>query len=111
MSFVSYPFKVDVETKPTPQEEVKKPPVYIREQVNSGHFPKPHRTPRDIDKFNSVNVIHLLTWYDENALIYDGKMLILKEHQHCIVLSEGVYDTETYHRYRVIDVLVSRLMF
>ena len=106
MSFISYPIQVNVESAVTRHNLVCKPAALrVKQQVESGCFAKPHYTARDIDKFNSLNMIQLLVWYDEASLNYDGKMLTLKEHTHCIVLAEGIYDTETYRMYQVIDAL------
>ena len=111
MSFISYPVKVDIEPTATPQNIISKPAVHIEQQVESGCFPRPHYTPRDIEKFNSLNMVQLLVWYDEASLVYDGKMLTLKEHPHCIVFAEGIYDTVTYRKYQVVDALVNLLGF
>ena len=82
-----------------------KPKNTIRDKVKSNQFPKPHYEPRDIDKFNALDLIHLLVWWDEDALSYEDGCLKLVVDKNYIVYSEGVYNKETHQVYNVIDTL------
>ena len=86
---------------------VTKPKNTIRDKVKSNQFPKPHYEPRDIDKFNALDLIHLLVWWDEDSLFYKDGYLKLVTNDKCIVYSEGVYNRETHQVYNVIDTLKS----
>lgn len=86
---------------------VTKPKNTIRDKVKSNQFPKPHYEPRDIDKFNALDLIHLLVWWDEDSLFYKDGYLKLVINDKCIVYSEGVYNRETHQVYNVIDTLKS----
>ncbi len=112
MSMLSNPNREDTELHATSLNEVRKPSALrVRQQIESGHYQRLHYTARDIDKFNSLNMIQLLAWYDEASLIYDDKTLTLKEHPTCIVFAEGVYNTENCRLYQVIDALINLLGF
>ena len=84
---------------------VTKPKNTIRDKVKSNQFPKPHYEPRDIDKFNALDLIHLLVWWDEDSLFYKDGYLKLVSNNKCIVYSEGVYNEETHQVFNVIDTL------
>lgn len=77
----------------------------FKARLFKNQFPKPHYLPRDIEQFKAVDNIHALVWYDENALSYEEDRLVFKCHKHCIIYSEGVYDTETNKVYDFIEVL------
>lgn len=97
-----------------------KPQITIKEKLYANQFQKLYYNSRQIDYFNTLNLIHLLVWYDEDSLSYeDDKLKIAHVHKTTskedtaqqkvkfkyIVYSEGVYDIESNKLYNVIETL------
>ena len=104
MSNVEFPIKVTVPLIKTVRGNAKINDTF-KIRLLRNQFPKPHYIPREIEQFNAVDVIHALVWYDESLLLYEDDHLLFKNHKQCVIYSEGVYDTQNYKIYTLIDAL------
>ena len=56
-----------------------KPQITIKKKLYANQFQKPYYKSRQVDYFNTLNLIHLLVWFDEDSLSYeDDKLKIVR---------------------------------
>ena len=72
---------------------------YIQNAINNNRFePKDDLTPYDIYSANHCDMRHLLIYWDKELIHKDvDGFIVLRDHLHCYVFREGVYNTQTHH--------------
>ena len=72
---------------------------YIQNAINNNRFePKDKLTPYDIYSANHCDMRHILIYWDKELIHKDvDGFIVLRDHPHCYVFREGVYNTQTHH--------------